>query len=333
MNKRISSIIYELNKKEKAITISDLAEKFQVSQRTIRNDLNAINEILWENHLRGLELKSGGQIIRDSDFSAIQSFIAEGDFYFYKLSREERKKISSALLINSSEYITLSMIADNLYVSRATIINDLDDIKAYIRNGNLEVLSHPNKGLRVEGKESDKRLFLMGLVGLKADAAENDDVVVKHITVQAGNKITIQKIVSEQEHIHKCFLTDDSFQKILLYLGIMVNRSLQGEYIEVRKKNNSSKYRLAQDILKYISQYCHISVTEDEVQFLSEMLSIARYMKHKPVSKEAVKMQLITRQFIENISEELIGGMPQNGSWASDLQAKPAKPEHFTARC
>jgi len=306
MNKRISSIIYELNKKEKAITISDLAEKFQVSQRTIRNDLNAINEILWENHLRGLELKSGGQIIRDSDFSAIQSFIAEGDFYFYKLSREERKKISSALLINSSEYITLSMIADNLYVSRATIINDLDDIKAYIRNGDLEVLSHPNKGLRVEGKESDKRLFLMGLVGLKADAAENDDVVVKHITVQAGNKITIQKIVSEQEHIHKCFLTDDSFQKILLYLGIMVNRSLQGEYIEVRKKNNSSKYRLAQDILKYISQYCHISVTEDEVQFLSEMLSIARYMKHKPVSKEAVKMQLITRQFIENISEELI---------------------------
>lgn len=306
MNKRISSIIYELIKTEKAITISDLAEKFQVSQRTIRNDLNAINEILWENQLTGLELKSGGQIIRDSDFAAIQSFISDGDFYFYKLSREERKKISSALLINSSEYITLSMIADNLYVSRATIINDLDDIKVFIRTGNLDVLSHPNKGLRVEGKESDKRLFLMGLVGLKTDVVENDDVVVKHITVQAGNKITIQKIVSEQEHIHKCFLTDDSFQKIILYLGIMVNRSLQGEYIEVRKKNNSSKYRLAQDILKYISQYCHVSVTEDEVQFLSEMLSVARYMKHKSASKEAVKMQLITRQFIENISEELV---------------------------
>lgn len=306
MNKRISSIIYELNKPGKMITISDLAEKFEVSQRTIRNDLNAINKILWENQLSGLELKSGGQILRNADFSAIQSFVAEGDFYFYKLSREERKKISSALLINSSEYITLSMIADNLYVSRATIINDLDDIKTYIRKGNLEVLSHPNKGLRVEGKESDKRLFLMGLVGLHADVVENDDVVARHITVQAGNKITIQKIVSEQEHIHKCFLTDDSFQKILLYLGIMVNRSLQGEYIEPRKKNSSSKYRLAQDILKYISQYCHVSVTEDEVQFLSEMLSVARYMKHRSAGKEAVKMQLITRQFIEDVSEELV---------------------------
>ena len=59
----------------------------------------------------------------------------------------------------------MSVIADNLVVSRSTVINDLSKIKAYIGQGNLKVLSHPNKGLRVEGKESDKRLFLMNIKG------------------------------------------------------------------------------------------------------------------------------------------------------------------------
>ena len=71
------------------------------------------------------------------------------------------------MLINSSGYITLSAIADSLFVSRATIINDLDGIKEYIKKGKLEVISHPNKGLRIEGKESDKRQFLMKIVTTK----------------------------------------------------------------------------------------------------------------------------------------------------------------------
>ena len=56
MNKRRVSIINELNKIEKNISLSDLAEQFEVSQRTIRNDLSVINEILRENQLPELEL-------------------------------------------------------------------------------------------------------------------------------------------------------------------------------------------------------------------------------------------------------------------------------------
>lgn len=304
MNKRLVSIIYELNNLEKIITINDLSKQFNVSSRTIRNDLNAINDILQENNYPLLELKSGGQVNRNQSFSEILSLISDGDYYSYKLSKEERKRIASALLINSPEYITLSTIADNLFVSRATVINDLEGIKKYIRKGNLEVLSHPNKGLRVEGKESDKRLFLMSLAQ-HHKVSQSDDIVSRHISVQAGNKITIQKIVFEQEHVHQSYLTDDAFENILLYLGIMVNRNMMGEYIEVRQRVDNGKYLMAQDILRYVSQYCHINTTEDEIQFLSEQLNNAHYMKQKSSKNESIRIQLITRQFIENISEEL----------------------------
>ena len=308
MKKRTLSIIHELIQNKNTCTIAGLAEKFSGSQRTIRNDLNGISDILRENQLKELTLGNGGLVISEDDFEKIRQFTGEEDLYSYKLSKDERIRIASALLVNSSEYITLSTIAENLFVSRATIINDLNGIKAYISEGGLEVLSHPNKGLRVEGKESDKRLFLMRLNGESFESGVSDiagEIVSKQISVQAGNKITLQKILNEQEHNHNSFLTDDSFDKILIYLGIMLNRNLQGEYMEVRRKNQTTKYLMAQDIMKYISQYCHTNTTEDEVQFLSELLAMARYFKNASERKNAPKIQTLTRLVIEQISDEL----------------------------
>lgn len=42
-------MIYELYSANSEISIGSLAEKFKVSQRTVRNDLSAINDLLREN--------------------------------------------------------------------------------------------------------------------------------------------------------------------------------------------------------------------------------------------------------------------------------------------
>lgn len=301
MNQRIISIIKDLCEIQKNITIDDLSQKYNVSQRTIRNDLISINNILRDNELDEMELIAGGQIQRKDNFTNINYFLTEQDLYSYKLSKEERIAVASVLLMNSSKYITLSTIADHLFVSRATIINDLDEIKKYIHSFGLGVTSHPNKGLRVEGKESDKRLFLMRL----ANSKKENTMVSRHISIQAGNRITIQKVLSEQEHLHKSYLTDESFQKIILYLGIMINRHLMGEYLEDREMKNNDYYVMAQDILRYVSQYCHINTTENEIQFLSELLVDSQYMKQMTKENKIIKIQLITRQFIEHISYDL----------------------------
>ena len=63
------------------------------------------------------------------------------------------------MIVNFADYITLATIADHLFVSRATVINDLKDIKAFIREGNLNVISHANKGLRIEGEKVKREIF------------------------------------------------------------------------------------------------------------------------------------------------------------------------------
>ena len=93
MKKRTLAIINELLANRDMCTITDLAEKFSVSQRTIRNDLNDISGILRENGKEELTLAGGGKILCADDFEFIRQFTAEEDLYSYKLSKEERQRL------------------------------------------------------------------------------------------------------------------------------------------------------------------------------------------------------------------------------------------------
>lgn len=304
MNQRTIEIVRKLAQSEGKITLSDLAEMNKVSQRTIRNDINAINSVLEENGYHTLALGSRGVIEKDADFALAVSLFTEEDFYNYKLSRDERKKVASALIVNSSGYMTLAELADQLFVSRATVISDLDAVKSYITGHGMTVDSHPNKGLRAIGPESTKRHFLLHII-MPDIGTMKENMLSQYISVQAGDRVVLQKIVQEQEHTYKSHLTDTSFQRLVMYLGIMVNRNLQGEYMEVRESCNQNRYRMAQDILKYVSQYCKITTTEDEVRYLADILSNCRYMKTDNYAGDVVRVQMFTRRFIEKISDSL----------------------------
>ena len=139
MNQRSTKIVQLLSKEKDEITVSGFAEYFQVSQKTIRNDLKEINEILDKNKKEKIDIKPGGGIVSiPKDFKESLSLLLEGNFYNYKLSKEERKKVASAIIVNSADYITLADIADRLMVSRATVINDLKEISE-IKKLNLSI--------------------------------------------------------------------------------------------------------------------------------------------------------------------------------------------------
>lgn len=312
MNKRIVSVIQELSNLENRITIGDLAQKYEVSQRTIRNDLNAIEAMLKEHQLESLQLEKGGWIRCAESFPELLHFLDEKDFYEYRLSKEERKRIASALLVNASGFLTLLELAEYMSVSRATIIGDLDTIKAFIQENNLNVHSHPSKGLRIEGSESQKRIFLMNLIH-QDPKGEEKDLVEKLLVSDSELKGVIGKILYEQEHRYESFLGDQSFQKILMYLVIMTCRIQQGKYIEQQEYDGNRKYEMAAAILKYVSQYCRIAVNEDEVFFLCELLASSRYIKQKFSDQDSFRMQMVARMFIEQVSEAI--GMDLNGDY------------------
>lgn len=308
MNKRTKDIVGELIRTDQTLTISDLSTHFGVSERTIRNDLNNINDWLGQNGLSLIKLGSNGRIESRPEIEEVQKFVLENDFYSYKLSKEERKLIMAAILISSSEYTTLAKIADILFVSRVTVINDLDDVKRFISQEKLKVISHSNKGLRVEGEESRKRRMLLLMNRPQREFGQMDfagNTLNRLMGIEGEEQEIIRKIINEQEHANNSFMTDDSFHELTLYLGILLKRVRQGEFVEKQDISHNLRYPMAAGILKYLCQYCGVTVTEDEVQYLSMVLSGLRYLKKDDFNGDIVKTQLITRQFIEAVSRTL----------------------------
>lgn len=306
MNQRSTKIVQLLSKEKDEITVSGFAEYFQVSQKTIRNDLKEINGVLKENKKKEIVIKSGGKIKIPENFEESLPLLIEGNLNTYKLSKEERKEIAAAMIVNSTGYITLATIADCLLVSRATVINDLKKIKEFIRQGNLDVSSHANKGLLIEGAESDKRKFLFRLLSPSICTYENQkSVVAEYVNVQAGDQNVIQKILSEQERRYKKHLSDQSFREITLFLRIMINRNQEGEFLELQQDGDSENYMFALDILKYISQYLSITISEDDIRSFSGFLDRMRYIKSESFHKNTVVIQMVTREYISGVSGEL----------------------------
>lgn len=60
VNQRSTKIVQLLSKEKEEITVSGFAEYFDVSQKTIRNDLKEINSILKKNKRQLLDISSGG---------------------------------------------------------------------------------------------------------------------------------------------------------------------------------------------------------------------------------------------------------------------------------
>lgn len=314
MNKRSREILSQLITKteySQTISIQDLAEMFKVSSRTIRYDIEQINDYLKENHLQPLNLGKQGVINTQADITKARESLSEEGFYSFKLSREERVCFSAVMMICSDDYITLSEIADQLFVSRSTIIQDLEHIKSFFRERHLYVLSHSNKGLLLEGREIDKRNLLIDMIQSENSIFKAEPIfqhltqcLSKNLKIDLEDISMIEKIINEAEHIYGRFLTDQSFVQLRNYFQLSLYRLRKAHYVEYGDDKNS-KWDMAKGMIDQIQQFIVKEIPDTEIYYVASVLNRMKYIKKTTSNKEIVKMQVITRNFIEKISKDI----------------------------
>lgn len=314
MNKRSREILSQLITKteySQTISIQDLAEMFKVSSRTIRYDIEQINDYLKENHLQPLNLGKQGVINTQADITKARESLSEEGFYSFKLSREERVCFSAVMMICSDDYITLSEIADQLFVSRSTIIQDLEHIKSFFRERHLYVLSHSNKGLLLEGREIDKRNLLIDMIQSENSIFKVEPIfhhltqcLSKNLKIDLEDISMIEKIINEAEHIYGRFLTDQSFVQLRNYFQLSLYHLRKAHYVEYGDDKNS-KWDMAKGMIDQIQQFIVKEIPDTEIYYVASVLNRMKYIKKTTSNKEIVKMQVITRNFIEKISKDI----------------------------
>ena len=314
MNKRSREILSELIKKtelNQTTTMSELEKFYKVSNRTIRNDIKQISEYLTEHRLTPVKLGKQGSILTNEDIRNAGELLMEEGFYSFRLTQEDRIAYAAIVMLICDHYVTLADLADNLFVSRSTVIQDLDKIKKLFKDNNLYLFSHSNKGLLLEGRESDKRLLLLKIIQSDTSIFKDKPVRIHLVQMLSKDKpvnleeqSTLEKILIEAENAYGRHFTDSSFLHLKDFLEFTIYRLRANQFVEIQKEKNS-KWKMAQGILIQICRYFRLQIPKEEVLFLSSMLNRFKYIRKSTSNREIVKMQVITRNFIEKISEGL----------------------------
>ena len=241
----------------------------------------------------------------------------ESDFYNYRISREDRIHLEEILLICNSEYVTLQQLSDYLLVSRSTVIQDLDQLKAFFKEHKLYLFTQSNKGLLVEGEERQKRRVLFSQIKNNSKLFR-EKVIYSHLigclsqskTIFIDDRLVIAKTINQAEHTFGRYMTDEGFFLIRTYLELCSFRIKAGCLITDMKEKRNSKYDMASFILQTLTDRMAPAgekheVPEYEVRYFSLVLNNIRYLKKETSNRDIVKMQILTRTFIGKVSDEL----------------------------
>lgn len=322
INRRQNKILNEIVN-EQYKTVEEYTLVFHVSEQTIRNDIKEINDTLKAKKQPFILTDDNGKFFIQGSQKIEENVIAllakESNFYNYKLSQEERKTILAMILLNAEEYMTIAQLSELVFMSRNTLISDLDELKKWFDSNDMKLVSQTRKGFTVIGTEKSIRNGMLKLLLLNGDTrghnSDDRNDIFKLLLLQELDKTgiveTIEKIIKLVEEENEIFLTDFSFRELVYELLIIVERLFKKRLLEEESSINwhelkqSSKYKIATDIENKLLNEFALWLPTQEIAHLIGTLRSKRYIKDNEKSIDMLDIQILINEFIYKISDRL----------------------------
>jgi len=205
---RANKIFSMLLESSKPLRIKDIAREFQVSERTVKYDLDLLRDWLKKYDINLYSKPNVGIWIDERDKNTRVSnelkrdlSLNEGLYGFFE--RPERiRRLTLELLVNDSFY-KISDLAEKFEVSRNTIVRDLNIIEKDLKQRHL-VIERTRQGIRIRGSEFYRRLALEYLVQSTMEEKEMNKIIMNVIKERVGKEekfLLIQSVsfLSKQE--------------------------------------------------------------------------------------------------------------------------------------
>ena len=111
--------------------------------------------VYWDNHILRLDDRKHISEFMDAVYSM--------DPYQYKMSLEERKVYIIIELLCHDGYYSMQQLADELYVTRNTIINDCRLVDEYVKKYGIIFVAKSKKGILLQTEEDKTRGLLIDI--------------------------------------------------------------------------------------------------------------------------------------------------------------------------
>lgn len=308
MRKRSTEILEKLIlSNSKSMEVKKLITTYRISLKTLRTDVNEINDFLLEAKMSPTKLNEKEKLILlEKDIMKIQDRLNHMDTYSYKMSREERQIYIIAELLMSQDYITMQNLAKKLNVSRNTILNDFETVKDYCLAFNVNVLMKSSKGIKIECDQKDRNNLLMQIFHDLEDDYMEKSFFHQLIQRKLGMKIPLEMIKEdlreymEQQHM---LVSDRVFSYVPIYLFVILNRKINKKRRTVEKLTGDTA---SDNLLNWFADKYEVSINKNDVK------DFGRYMKQHDfnISSEQkeindVELYGIIVYFLQMVGEDI----------------------------
>lgn len=262
LKKRQNNIIDILNDKADWITGNTLAQMLNVSDRTIRSDIESINteyqrEIIFSNKRLGYKL----------DEHAISEMELETHNIIPQTPQERCIWIIKELLFNSRE-LNLYDLESRVFISGYSIENDLGRIKKMIKDYHLN-LKRSKNFVELIGDENEKRKLYRKLL---TDEVQGNFTNLNILATLFSDFdfLKISDIFTETCYEYDYQIKESLFPIVMIHAGVAIERIISGNYAENIDLPDESftetlEYQLSQDFFARVEQGCQIHSVENEI--------------------------------------------------------------------
>lgn len=288
LQQRQKQIVKFLMNSEDFQPVKSIADCLKCSIKTVRNDLELIEE-------QGIEIeKRSGKGIKislsDVERMNLNLVISEGSNNFNNLSTESRRiKILFNLLDNTQGNTSIQNLAQKYFVSKTSIVNDLKNIEGKIRRYNL-YLEKSIQGTKIIGNELDIRKVMVSVLNelissneqlLNLEKAERiDSVTLLELSRQFSeeNVKYVEQIIEETEKLLDYRIGEPYYINLITHILILIKRTENGNRIYDFKDienidiSDEFMYKVSKEMAKNIEKYFSIELEEYEIYFIYRYL-------------------------------------------------------------
>lgn len=277
--KRLETLFGMLLDAGSHLSAQKLSQDLHISERTIRTDIAKLTEFLETNGATITLTRGAGYKIEILDPTAFEAFQADKNKpknadYFDLDNPEERVKYEIFLLLSSADYIKLEDLADTLFASRATISNDMKQVRTVIASYDLTLVSKPGCGVKIVGEEEKMRYTLTALIASK----KAPESYLETFFEWHKQKEKLQKLMSavtDYFFATNIRFTDEALQNLLLHMMILVERIELGHSLEQFELTDVSEEEItiANNLAGILASLFEIEISEGDKNYL--LLQIA----------------------------------------------------------
>lgn len=286
------------------LTSQEIASGIDVSNRTARKYLHLLEDALKQESIAVIEAKQGnGDQLKIEDARRFDEFylkevknqMASKDITTIQESNDRQYYILNRLFFEQSA-VYVDAIADELFVSRSTISNDLVEIKKLITPYQIELQSKSNKGIFIVGNEQNIRHFIMNYFFMER---LHDNLFAFSMYANLLEGISVEEIVIivlDECRESQLKLSDFIVYNLVLHIGLAIKRIQNGFFMDIQAPisfdEDSIEYQTALKILARIEHAVGITFSSEEADF------IALHLKNKITAKTIFKKADATEEQI-----------------------------------